>query len=823
MADARIRITANVRQAERALGRVNQRLGGISGAARTASAALATVGAGAVIRSIVNTTARMQDLRDTLTTVTGSVQAGSDAFDFLAKQQAKTQFSMDQLSNSFVQLRANGVEPTELGLKNMDELFTVLTDSAAAVNGGVDVLSASTQVLSRSLASGTVELEELNKLADRGIPVFTMLKDRLGLTRTEISEFSKEGDNARLVLRTLVEGIQDSFGGATQRRINNVSTQFSNLTNAITLAADEVGRQGLAAALGATADEITHLINNNEALIQQIGQGLVKGFLYLKEAIKVVIANIEFLGKAFAAFFALKLGVAFTSLAVLIGGKLVKGLKFAALAVVTLTKVMKRNPILFGAALAIAGIEKLTGAISKFLRKIGIMEKATEAIEGVGEGFETMKQSGVDAADAIGINIDSLESLGSIQDRVNTQAEEFRLAMEGVSDTADDVTSSVSGTADASERSADAAARTKTSFEDILKDSADRLNTAILNTAETEEQRVIMQAQQELGRELTQGEENRLTALTQTTLELERQNKIQEQMNKRNQQYVEDIQDLGKEIRQVGTGGDIQAQITKILNARTAALAQYSATAEGTEQEIADARVQIAEEAQRRVDEVREKGIKRALEMEQGMLAKTLSKSDREVLQRRGDEERKQEIVKNRIEFEKKNEMEKSKFLIDQSAKVFDTFKQDNKEAFEAAKAFNTAQALMNTALAFTKALASYPPPFNYIAAAAVAASGAAQVSQIQSQSYSGRALGGPVSGSDSYIVGERGPELFTPNTSGQVTRNSDVKSSQPVNVNFNIQANDASGFDELLQQRRGMITQMVNDAVNEKGKRGIV
>jgi len=95
-----------------------------------------------------------------------------------------------------------------------------------------------------------------------------------------------------------------------------------------------------------------------------------------------------------------------------------------------------------------------------------------------------------------------------------------------------------------------------------------------------------------------------------------------------------------------------------------------------------------------------------------------------------------------------------------------------------------------------------------------------AQVSQIRAQSYSGRALGGPVMGNQSYIVGENGPELFTPQGTGSITRNGDLGGGGVTNVNFTILANDAQGFDDLLAQRRGMITQMVNDAMVEKGQR---
>jgi hypothetical protein len=97
------------------------------------------------------------------------------------------------------------------------------------------------------------------------------------------------------------------------------------------------------------------------------------------------------------------------------------------------------------------------------------------------------------------------------------------------------------------------------------------------------------------------------------------------------------------------------------------------------------------------------------------------------------------------------------------------------------------------------------------------------QVAQIRSQTYSGRALGGPVMGGKPYIVGESGPELFTPNTTGSITRNSDIGNGGNVTVNFQITANDTTGFDQLLASRKGVIQQIISDAMLEKGKRSYV
>lgn len=68
---------------------------------------------------------------------------------------------------------------------------------------------------------------------------------------------------------------------------------------------------------------------------------------------------------------------------------------------------------------------------------------------------------------------------------------------------------------------------------------------------------------------------------------------------------------------------------------------------------------------------------------------------------------------------------------------------QSNRSQFEAAKALNIGQAIMNTASAIMQAMANLPPPASYVAAAIAAATGAIQVAKIASTSYKG---GGSVS-----------------------------------------------------------------------------
>jgi len=85
------------------------------------------------------------------------------------------------------------------------------------------------------------------------------------------------------------------------------------------------------------------------------------------------------------------------------------------------------------------------------------------------------------------------------------------------------------------------------------------------------------------------------------------------------------------------------------------------------------------------------------------------------------------------------------------------------------------------------------------------------------------RDKGGAVSKGKPFVVGERGPELFIPNQTGQITQSARGMGGSPVNVNFSINTVDATGFEELLVRSRGTITTLINNAVNERGRAALI
>ena len=88
---------------------------------------------------------------------------------------------------------------------------------------------------------------------------------------------------------------------------------------------------------------------------------------------------------------------------------------------------------------------------------------------------------------------------------------------------------------------------------------------------------------------------------------------------------------------------------------------------------------------------------------------------------------------------------------------------------------------------------------------------------------FFGMAKGGAVAKGQPVVVGERGAEMFIPNQTGQITQAARGIAGGQTTVNFNINTLDASGFDDLLVRNRGTITQIINNAVNERGSRNLI
>jgi len=148
------------------------------------------------------------------------------------------------------------------------------------------------------------------------------------------------------------------------------------------------------------------------------------------------------------------------------------------------------------------------------------------------------------------------------------------------------------------------------------------------------------------------------------------------------------------------------------------------------------------------------------------------------------------------------------------------------KDQFEAYKTLASAQAAISAVSAVVSTLGdpTVPSFLKIPLAVTIGALAAVQVAQIQAQTYDGaRAMGGSVTGGNSYLVGENGPEVVTMGGSGVVTPSSVNNNGGATNVTqvFQLGGGDGDAKRQILAAApfiRAQAKQAVLEAIGQGG-----
>ena len=225
-----------------------------------AAVALAVAGATAAFAGLkkgLNIAADFQDLRSSLTTLFGGLDEGAAAFDRVTSIAAETQFQVQDITKAFIQLKGAGIEPTK-------DIIMTFANAAAITTDQLGSFQAAISLLSRTTAGG-LGLEELERLSDRGIPVYDILNKKLGITRLEISKVGQTAEGAATIIEALGTGINERFGDALENRISNTNQRISNFNDALSILADSLlsdANVGFGELL-ANLTEVLKTLNNN--------------------------------------------------------------------------------------------------------------------------------------------------------------------------------------------------------------------------------------------------------------------------------------------------------------------------------------------------------------------------------------------------------------------------------------------------------------------------------------------------------------------------------------------------------------------------------
>lgn len=316
LGDLVVRIGADTRDLNKSLGRVQRNLRGMTSnikqlgqdMTRSLSLPLAAVGAAAL-----KSAADLETLETSFVSLTGGVEEAGKMMQQLTAFTAKTPFQLDAVAKSARQLIASGTDIAEVNTQ-----LQFLGDIAATSGSSIDEIAA---IFAKVNAKGKVELENLNQLAERGIPIFTALSEATGLPADKLGAGAVSVQQFNEVLQSFAStgGFAE---GAMLRLSQTVSGKFSTALDNAKLAAASLGEQLLPFASKALdaftnlAQKFTELDDSTKrigiaiaAFAASLGPaivgitGVVKAITLLSSPIGVTVLAIGALTAAFIYFY----------------------------------------------------------------------------------------------------------------------------------------------------------------------------------------------------------------------------------------------------------------------------------------------------------------------------------------------------------------------------------------------------------------------------------------------------------------------------------------------------------------------------------------
>ncbi len=227
LGDLVVNIGANTKQLDKSLGRVRGKMKSFGrnfkalgrDLTRSVTLPLAALGA-AAIKSAVD----LEKLEASFVSLTGGTRQAAAMMKQLNDFTAQTPFQIDAVANSARQLIASGTKISEV-----NDQLQFLGDIAATSGSEINEIAA---IFAKVNAKGKVELENLNQLAERGIPVFKALSDATGLLPSELGAGAVSVKEFNKVLKSFAE--EGGFANGSMERLSQTaagkfSTALDNL------------------------------------------------------------------------------------------------------------------------------------------------------------------------------------------------------------------------------------------------------------------------------------------------------------------------------------------------------------------------------------------------------------------------------------------------------------------------------------------------------------------------------------------------------------------------------------------------------------------
>jgi tape measure domain-containing protein len=383
---------------------------------RSIDIVLSAIAVGAIVavtKRFIQMGAEMEALRFRMGVFERSAEGAQRVFKNLTEQFKNVPFDLKTIGDSFVRLRAAGLEPLDGSLK-------AIIDGVAAFGGGSQELQRATIAIQQMAGKGVISMEELRQQLGEAIPfAMRVMADEMGISVAKlISQIERGNLAAADGIGALVSGLQKNFDGVADGMVNTMGGAFQALVKEVQGAADRIFNEF------GVADIITLFLREMAQEVRNFVDGLdpekVREFVFgLTDIVKTGASVIKWI---------FEMGSSFAQLV----GKITSLLGADATGLLAAGAI---GFLLFGPpgallAMAVVALAGITRELKKTSSSMKSFFEGTEDVSILGEGVQRGTESATEVI--IDISKDSVRRIKGATDEQNKQLEQIRKDREAV-------------------------------------------------------------------------------------------------------------------------------------------------------------------------------------------------------------------------------------------------------------------------------------------------------------------------------------------------------------------------------------------------------
>jgi tape measure domain-containing protein len=215
-------------------------------------------------KSIVETGARMEQLRISFNAMSGGVQQGVRTFTELFNMSQRLGLSFVPLAEAYRNFSA-ATRGTNLEGEKTQRIFESVAIAGKALGSSSDEVRRGLLAVEQMVSKGVISMEELRRQLGNALPgAFQIAARAMGMTTAELNDLVKTGTlEAGPFLVKFAEQLRTEFAGGVQTATQSAKSSFERLGNELTLFKEHLANSGLLQIMKDIAEAGTKILEND--------------------------------------------------------------------------------------------------------------------------------------------------------------------------------------------------------------------------------------------------------------------------------------------------------------------------------------------------------------------------------------------------------------------------------------------------------------------------------------------------------------------------------------------------------------------------------